>query len=106
MSTTKVVVGIRTKQRPRIVQNVPGHLPFTVHGELFAVTRNPDRRYTLTKWRVSHVQTGAAVPLVYGRTKKEARTIAKAKLRTVAKAKLRAEVARVRAFIATNKHQS
>jgi len=95
-----IEMNVRSAHAPYDTWPATGHLPFEMHGERFAVTRIPYALNDAQQWRVSHVDTGVALPRTMGATKEEARDAAKAVLAVVGAEKLQAGLATARALFA------
>jgi hypothetical protein len=95
-----IMVEMRSKLQPHKTWSEPGYLPFEMHGEQFAVTRNVAALDSPIRWRVSHVKTGAAIPSSDGETHAEAKANGIASLTKVGPEKFQQALSRLREHIA------
>jgi hypothetical protein len=98
-----IEINVRSAHPPYDTWPATGHLPFEMHGERFAVTRIPCALNDAQQWRVSHVETGVALPRTQGSTKEEALANAKAVLAQGGQEKLKASLTQVRALFANKR---
>lgn len=95
-----ILVEMRSGREPHKTWRELGHLPFEMHGEKFAVTRNVAALNKHQAWRVSHVATGAAIPHSIGATKEEARDAGMKSVVDIGDEKFHAALGRLRNIIA------
>lgn len=102
---SEISINVRAAQPPYDTYPATGHLPFEMHGERFAITIIPNPLNDFQKWRVTHIDTGAAIPGVFEATIELARERGMAHLTEVGPEKLKAALARVRALFPNVRHE-
>ena len=106
MSTEEMTVEVQCREKtpPYKTWTTIGYLPFEMYGEQFAVTRNPAAPLAGDlAWRVSHVETGAAVPKSDAETPEEAKERGEKILQEVGKNRFLEALQRIKDLIASAK---
>lgn len=99
-----VHVECREKTPPYKTWAAVGYLPFEMYGERFAVTRNPAATVAnAPAWRVSHVETGTAVPKSDAETPQKAKEYGEKKLQEAGKIRFLEALQRIKDLIASAK---
>ncbi len=102
----EIEMEVRSARPPYETWPATGHLPFEMHGELFAVTRIPCALRDEEQWRATHIETGVAVPRTGAATMEEVPEKTKTLLAEVGSEKLKASLAKVKALFPANKQVS
>jgi hypothetical protein len=89
-------VQIRQAIYPYQLVKTRGYLPFEIFAEKFAAHESPAPINEFQKWRVTHLDTGAALPNCLAPTAKEAVERAKQQLVTLGSIKVKAAIEKIR----------